>query len=73
MGGNVWSRSARRKGREQMQETKKEIQFGFRITVHDGIGEEGEGSRVEIEWRMGVDVVLFESFNGKVKSIVQQQ
>jgi len=45
-----------------------EIQLGFRIQVRDW----GRMGRVEVEWRWGWDVVLFESFCGKVKGIIQQ-
>ena len=65
--GNVWSRSARRKIQNSIDDSE-EIKLGFRINVI----EKQEASQVEIEWRMGTDVVLFESFCGKVKSIVQQ-
>ena len=63
--GNVWSRSARRKGQEGME--TEEVKLGFRIHVMD----KGDMSEVGIEWRIGTDVVLFESFCGKIKSIVQ--
>ena len=65
--GNVWSRAARRKQQES-RETDCEIRLGFRITVVDV---EVSTSRVDFEWRQGTDVVLFESFCGKLKSIVQ--
>ena len=45
-----------------------EIQLGFRIQARDC----GDMGRVEVEWRWGWDVVLFESFCGKVKGIIQQ-
>ena len=65
--GNVWSRAARRKQQES-REIDWEIRLGFRITVVDV---EVSTSRVDVEWRQGTDVVLFESFCGKLKSIVQ--
>ena len=66
--GNVWSRAARRKHQESSNDTDREIRLGFRITVLDI---DDSKSRVDVEWRMGIDVVLFESFCGKLKSIVQ--
>jgi hypothetical protein len=45
----------------------EEVKLGFRIHVTD----KGDMSEVGIEWRIGTDVVLFESFCGKIKSIVQ--
>lgn len=67
MAGNLWSRAARRK-QEESREIDWEIRLGFRITVVDV---EESTSRVDVEWRLGTDVVLFESFCGKLKSIVQ--
>ena len=73
--GNVWSRSARRKTTqdEHMEpedaDSEDVVKLGFRISV---LEEKGETCRVTIEWRIGVEVVLFESFCGKVKSIVQR-
>jgi hypothetical protein len=65
--GNVWSRSARRKIEGSIEDSE-EVKLGFRINVI----EKQEASQVEIEWIIGIDVVLFESFCGKVKTIVQQ-
>ena len=62
--GNTWSRSARRRGQDP---TEMGVQLGFRVTVTDV----NNASEVAIEWRIGTDVVLFESFCGKIKSIVQ--
>jgi hypothetical protein len=45
----------------------EQVRLGFRINMTDM----GGTSKVGIEWRIGTDVVLFESFCGKVKSIVQ--
>jgi hypothetical protein len=66
--GNIWSRSARRKRQEEIED-KDEVRLGFRIRVND----EGDRTQVVIEWRIGTDVILFESFGGKIKSIVQHQ
>jgi hypothetical protein len=65
--GNVWSRAARRKQQES-SDIDMEIRLGFRITV---VEVEDSKSRVDVEWRLGTDVVLFQSFCGKLKSIVQ--
>ena len=83
--GNAWSRSARRKIRTRNPSSEEtttkptseetttnptsEIQLGFRIQVREW----GRMGRVEVEWRWGWDVVLFESFCGKVKGIIQSQ
>jgi hypothetical protein len=45
----------------------EEVKLGFRIHVMD----KDDMSEVGIEWRIGTDVVLFESFCGKIKTIVQ--
>jgi hypothetical protein len=60
--------SAERIGTSAEQEAGEETKFGFRIQVRDM----GMTALVDIEWRWGTDVVLFESFCGKVKGIVQQ-
>ena len=60
--------SAERIGTPAEQEVEEETKFGFRIQVRDM----GMTAQVDIEWRWGRDVVLFESFCGKVKGIVQQ-
>ena len=67
--GNLWSRSARRKRQESPSSTEenKDIRLGFRITVTE---EDDATSRVDVEWRIGTDVILFNSFCGKLKSIV---
>jgi len=44
-----------------------DIKLAFRIHVRDI----NDASEVEIEWRIGEDIILFESFCGKLKSIVQ--
>jgi hypothetical protein len=62
--GNVWSRAARRRPQET---TDGNIKLGFRISVQDT----KMASTVAVEWRIGSDVVLFESFCGKVKTVVQ--
>jgi hypothetical protein len=62
--GNVWSRAARRKAQESNGE---DIQLGFRISIKDT----SMASEIIVEWRIGSDVVLFESFCGKLKTIVQ--
>jgi len=69
--GNVWSRSVRRKTQNDpsMDSSEDVVKLGFRISV---VEMWDDLSQVVIEWRIGVDVVLFESFCGKVKSIVQQ-
>ena len=71
--GNVWSRSARRKQntpqQEPMQEeTRAEVKLGIRIKVK----EVQDGSHVDVEWRIGTDVLLFQSVCGRLKSVVQQ-
>lgn len=68
--GNVWSRSARRNTQDDSSRdsSKDAVKLGFRINV---VEMRDDLSQVVIEWRIGVDVVLFESFCGKVKSIVQ--
>jgi hypothetical protein len=38
------------------------------VSVKDG---PNDASQVVIDWRIGTDVVLFESFSGKLKSVVQ--
>ena len=68
MARNVWSRAARRKQQESSNDKDEEIRLGFRITIIDI---DDSKSRVDVEWRMGIDIVLFESFCGKLKSIVQ--
>lgn len=64
--GNVWSRAARRKG--PASSDLDDIKLGFRITVRDT----NDGSEISIEWRIGTDVILFESFCGKIKEIVRR-
>jgi hypothetical protein len=73
LAGNVWSRSARRKHATPQQEPTQveplaEVKLGVRINVK----EVHNGSQVDVEWRIGTDVLLFQSFCGRVKSIVQQ-
>jgi len=65
--GNTWSRSARRKMALEVDDG--EAALGFRITVVD----KNDASQVSIEWRIGHDPILFESFCGKIKSVVQQK
>ena len=65
--GNTWSRSARRKMQEDVD--NGEAALGFRITVVD----KEDRSQVSIEWRIGHDAILFESFCGKIKNVVQQK
>jgi hypothetical protein len=65
--GNVWSRSARRKTRDTT--VVGGITLGFRISVKDV---PNDASQVAVEWRIGTDVVLFESFGGKLKGIIQR-
>jgi hypothetical protein len=65
--GNVWSRAARRKFQDLMN---GDVKLGFRITVKN-IEDSDMTSQVIIEWRIGTDVVLFQSFCGKLKTIVQ--
>ena len=69
--GNVWSRSARRKAptKPTEREGEEEVKLGFRIQVKDM----GTTAQVDVEWRWGRDVILFESFCGKIKGIVQVQ
>ena len=69
--GNVWSRSARRKVQSTPtagQGDEEEVRLGFRVQVRDT----GQEAQVDVEWRLGRDVILFESLCGKLKSIVQQ-
>ena len=71
--GNVWSRAARRKQRNIIDEstiTKSDGEdeaehavFGFRIQLK---GEEGRPV-IQIRWLQGKDSVLFESFCGMLK------
>jgi len=65
---NVWSRSALRKTHNDTN-IDEGIKLGFRVSVKDV---PNDASQVTIEWRIGTDVVLFESFSGKLKRIVQQ-
>lgn len=53
---------------EEEEEEREEMRLGFRIQVRD----RGVMGLVEVEWRWGRDVVLFESFCGKMKGIIQQ-
>jgi hypothetical protein len=65
---NVWSRSARRRARNAVS-ANTDAKLAFRITVKDM----QDASEVAVEWRVGFDFVLFESFCGKLKSIVHQE
>jgi len=70
--GNVWSRSARRKKtspQEEPMQTEEELRLGVRLGV-TAAGD--DASQVEVEWRIGTDVILFHSFCGRVKSVVQR-
>jgi 23S rRNA (adenine1618-N6)-methyltransferase len=62
--GNVWSRSVRR----NPPTPSTEIKLAFRITVTDT----NDTSTVTIEWRIGTDIILFESFCGKIKQVITQ-
>ena len=64
----MWSRSARRKTQDDTT-MDEGIKLGFRVSVKDV---PNDASQVAIEWRIGTDVVIFESFSGKLKSIVQR-
>ena len=66
--GNVWSRSARRKVQSTSRTQDEDVKLGFRVQVKDM----GQQAQVDVEWRLGVDAILFESLCGKLKSIVQQ-
>lgn len=65
---NVWSRSARRRAQKTVS-TNTDAKLAFRISVKDM----HDISEVAIEWRIGTDFLLFESFCGKVKSIIHRQ
>jgi len=65
---NTWSRAARRRRGGQMYDTSTENPLGFRITVQDN---SRGGSEVTVEWRVGLDKIMFESFCGKVKRTIQ--
>lgn len=47
---------------------EEQVRLGVRINIKDA----QNGSQVTIEWRIGTDVMLFESFCGKIKGVVQQ-
>ena len=65
--GNVWSRSARRK--TQVTTSTDETKLGFRLSAKVV---SNHACQVAIEWRIGTDFVTFQSFCGKVRSLVQQ-
>jgi len=48
---------------------EEEVRVGVRLGV---TAAGGDTSQVEIEWRIGTDVILFHSFCGRVKNVVKQ-
>lgn len=74
--GNVWGRSARRKKKTEHRSDKAEEEasndamvFGFQISVE----EENDKTMVLVKWIKGHDSVLFESFCGMIKRIVETE
>jgi len=51
-------------------QAEEELRLGVRLGV---TAAGNDASRVEVEWRIGTDVILFQSFCGRVKNVVQQQ
>lgn len=78
--GNVWSRQARRKKKQQPQDDnqmkvevdEEEAALGFKIQLRQSMTAADSGDvEVHIRWLKGSDSVLFESFCGMLKRKVE--